>query len=410
MPLTGRLGTIDSRPSDILLGADVVSSLTQSISDSIAFVQTVNASTKQFSLSDTISFVHTAIGVRDVFASPSSTLSFSDVVGATQPQSASSTISFVDSATEVRILVRSVSDPISFTQDTTENIKNASASSTLNFVQSVDEQGPIYIAVAHFIPFADTPSEDQAVINELMASVIFFKDTAGRVLTASVSQSISFAQDGHRATGGKDTLAFVQTVTVGKAGFPADTVFFTDTAHANAFFTRSLTTPLTLVQGLTFILEAGCTLKLYSPFVGTGDPGYTSPSTVSPTLGDATLTLTYPYGAPTRTLTLRNPAFGDRNQLSFARVNRTSRGGTLIVFADPSWPKIEKLLLTASGLKQQQIDDYQAFLVDSLGKEIGLLDHENRQWRGIITNPDAEIVENGRNNRTVSFEFEGSLV
>jgi hypothetical protein len=410
MALTGRLGTLDSRPSNILLGADVVSSLNQSVSDTITFVQDLVASTKEFSLTSTITFVDSAAGVKNIPASASSTLTLTDTLITVYGETPTDTITFVDSATAVRDLPRSASDTVTFTQDTAENIKNASASSTLNFTQQVDEQGPIYIAVHHIIPFVDTPSEDQADINIGVANVMFLKDLAGRVLTASASSTLALTDAGRRFTGAASTITFVQSVTVGKAGFPADLISFTDTATPHADFRRSLSDTLNLVQGLTFIIEAGCTLKLYSPFVGTGDPGYTAPSTTSPTLGNATLTLSYPYGAPTQSVTLRNPAFGDRNQLSFARVNRTSRGGTLIVFADPNWPKIEKLLLTVSGLKQQQIDDFQNFLIVSLGQEIGLLDHENRQWRGIITNPDADIVENSKNNRTISFEFEGSLV
>jgi len=49
------------------------------------------------------------------------------------------------------------------------------------------------------------------------------------------------------------------------------------------------------------------------------------------------------------------------------------------------------------------------FLDDSLGKEVGLLDHESRQWRGIITTPAAQLAEVtiGHN---VSLEFQGALV
>jgi hypothetical protein len=68
------------------------------------------------------------------------------------------------------------------------------------------------------------------------------------------------------------------------------------------------------------------------------------------------------------------------------------------------------LSLEVQHLKQTQVDDLLDFFLDSLGQEVGLLDHENRQWRGIILTPDAEVTYVGRENRSVQFDFEGELV
>ncbi len=120
--------------------------------------------------------------------------------------------------------------------------------------------------------------------------------------------------------------------------------------------------------------------------------------------------MTYPYVTPTTTVVLRNPEFGNRERLGFNRINRETRGGSLIVFADPQWPKIKTVQVTLNSLSADQAADLKAFLRESLGKEIGLLDYENRQWRGIITNPDTEVANPGRCDYTAILEFEGDLL
>jgi hypothetical protein len=64
-------------------------------------------------------------------------------------------------------------------------------------------------------------------------------------------------------------------------------------------------------------------------------------------------------------------------------------------------------------MDETQAGDLLDFLLTSLGAEIGLLDHENRQWRGILLNPEAEITQTQREGSceyAVSLEFEGVLV
>ena len=61
--------------------------------------------------------------------------------------------------------------------------------------------------------------------------------------------------------------------------------------------------------------------------------------------------LFYPaVGTVTDSVTLRAPNLGNKDRLSFNRILRETRGGTLVVFADPIWPKIQTLVLTFSGL------------------------------------------------------------
>ena len=153
-----------------------------------------------------------------------------------------------------------------------------------------------------------------------------------------------------------------------------------------------------------------CRLRNYTPSVGgSSSDKFTPPSSTPPTLGQATVTLTYPFISPTETLVLRNPVFGDRDRLQFSRINRESRGGDAIIFADPQWPKNQVLVVQIDSLSELKASDLIDFLEMSIGQEIGLLDWFNQQWRGVIITPDVAITHVRRNDRSVSFDFQGQL-
>jgi phage-related protein len=114
-----------------------------------------------------------------------------------------------------------------------------------------------------------------------------------------------------------------------------------------------------------------------------------------------------PLDPVTDTLDMRAPDLGNRDRLAFNRINRETRGGTLIVYADPMWPKLQTLALTFSGLKKEIAHDLLTFISAHLGEEIKLLDWEGRQWTGVIMTPNEPITEDSKNRFTATFEFEG---
>ena len=112
----------------------------------------------------------------------------------------------------------------------------------------------------------------------------------------------------------------------------------------------------------------------------------------------------------TDSVTLRAPNLGNKDRLSFNRIVRETRGGTLVVFADPIWPKLETLVLSFSGLGATQSQQLLAFLETHLGEEIGLLDWEGRCWKGVVMTPTNPVVQDARDSYSASLEFEGELV
>lgn len=163
-------------------------------------------------------------------------------------------------------------------------------------------------------------------------------------------------------------------------------------------------------QHLSFkITGAACPEKEYAPFVGSsGDASYPEVSVTPPTLGSGVFTLTYPRVSPTTTLTLKNPTFGNTDALRFVKIDRVTRGGDRKIFADLDWSSTQTLELTIENICETQatIDELLTFLNASLGKLIGLLDWEGRQWEGVILAPETDVIPtvNGYRIRIV---FEG---
>lgn len=106
----------------------------------------------------------------------------------------------------------------------------------------------------------------------------------------------------------------------------------------------------------------------------------------------------------------RNPTIGNRDQLSFQRVNRRTRGGDLTIFRDTDWPKTEVLSLTFDFDKEEDYRRLLNLIKISIGDQINYLDHENKQWSGIIQNPDTEGSQAGLNSFQIQVLFEGDMI
>jgi len=166
-----------------------------------------------------------------------------------------------------------------------------------------------------------------------------------------------------------------------------------------------------LKQHITYTISGNrCIEKDYRPFVGEGgDPAYESINTTPPTLSNGTLTLTYPFVAPTTTLVLKNPSLGNTSTFTRSAVHRKTRGGDDVIAADQSWPTTEVQNLVIENICETDIDAVVDFLNASLGLKIGLLDWESRQWSGVVLAPETEIIQTGINSWKFTLVFDGEL-
>jgi hypothetical protein len=172
------------------------------------------------------------------------------------------------------------------------------------------------------------------------------------------------------------------------------------------------TVALDIEVGVTYLVETTGIQFEYHPFVGAGAVDAPEPppeALTDPLIVTDSFRLLYPAtGTVVSSVLLRAPNLGNRDRLSFNRISEETRGGTLIVYADPIWPKVQTLVLSFSGLTATDKDALLLFMDTYLGCEIGLLDWEHRYWKGVITKPDA-VVQDGRESFSASFEFEGEL-
>lgn len=319
------------------------------------------------------------------------------------------------------IKMLSVSSSLDLDSEGHSGLITLSASSTIDLEHEAEGHGEITYSLSSFLELESEATEHFGIANLSVQHHLEFVDDENPFLEQFVNLTYELALEDTLVLFGEvdrvhavtDVMVINQTVTF-SYGISVETELelVGDIVDYNGILGRSVASPLDIDHGVAFFIERDEFLCQYAPFIGAnGDGGETTPpSATPPTLGTATLTLTWPFMTPTTTLVLRNPEFGDTHDFAFSRIVRETRGGSLEVFADPDWSKTQVLNLTVEGLTEDETNDFLDFLGDSLGQEIGLLDWYNRQWRGIITTPDAEVTDAGNCRKSITFEFEGELV
>jgi hypothetical protein len=202
----------------------------------------------------------------------------------------------------------------------------------------------------------------------------------------------------------------LETAADTKAAFSVDAIDFSSQVTYNINFAPRLATSQLDIVSSFFAVPQHFSLCPYSPFVGsTTDPAAPQNILKNQPVIDPTrrgVTFFYPWSSPTTTLDLRGPDFGNRNRLEFQRINRETRGGTLIIWADPIWPKNERLVLNFAGLTEAEGQSALDFIALSLGKEIGFTDWEGNTVHGVIMTPSEPLVRDGRHSLSLGLEIE----
>lgn len=316
----------------------------------------------------------------------------------------------------------------------------ASAESPITGIELVYDPitaGPIYVtnAITSTASVVVDPTRDATSIISLSqtATPVLLKSTA---TAKSATSTLALTQEA--ITGfdedASSTISLSQSAN-GVIGYtasselsqptPEDVSEITYGLRDEAIHILSKATPaastLLLKQTLLYELIVDTTECDYTPFVGSTEetdlpepPRTTLPAPYAGRTTDR-LRLVYPdfsvTSNPSIEITLRAPSLGNREGVQSLRINRETRGGSLIIFADPKWPQFVKLSMQFRALSQAQAWDLLAFLDDTLGHFVGLQDHEGRAWKGIITNPDEAVVQDGPGCKySASIEMEAEFV
>lgn len=106
-------------------------------------------------------------------------------------------------------------------------------------------------------------------------------------------------------------------------------------------------------------------------------------------------------------VSLPSPEFGNQEELGLTRIQRETRGGDLIVYSDPIWPKTKVFKMQFAGCDVTQRDDFFELVEASLGKVVTFADHEGNSHTGFIKNPQAPATHLFREKGIVlEFEFQ----
>jgi len=126
------------------------------------------------------------------------------------------------------------------------------------------------------------------------------------------------------------------------------------------------------------------------------------------------ITFAHPYAAPTLSVILRDPEYGDSTLVNVRTQVRQSMSGEIHSFRRTSATR--DLLLTFSEISKPKVQELIDFLTTAAGDEIKYTDYEAVVWRGwLITNP-AEFITNSKKDgtcievSTITLEFRGSKV
>jgi len=369
-------------------------------------------------VTQTWSTLRHSVDQADIITTVHDTLNLTQAVSHNQVWAeASSQLNLTQSVDTLYAIPRSVTSQLNLVQSLDNSIKYAEASSQLTLTQVADVRRPVPLTASNSLSEATFTNEELLTLSsdELLAlaetrvlrqsvtvrrSITNISIVHNLQLTQSTARTIPLTVSNHLSlTHTADTVAayenvssqlyLQQTVSVDRQTPASNTLELTQSVVVNGIFNRSLTSTIIFTQSVT-----------------TTD--YTAPVLVT----SSNILLTHPYVSPTFSLIMKTPEFNNVEQLEFRRINRRTRGHTLEVMRDSNWPKAERLIFKFAGLTEEKAKELLSFYDQSLGDEIGLLDHESRQWRGILLTPFERIQDQSGNscNYSANFEFEGVVI
>jgi hypothetical protein len=131
----------------------------------------------------------------------------------------------------------------------------------------------------------------------------------------------------------------------------------------------------------------------YSPDIGPGSiPNM--PLTDILVVKTPTVSLTYnPPSGPDVVLTLRNPQLNDQYLFQVYRIQRYSRGDSMLTYRDKTWFKTRVHNWAFVGLTRQNRIDILNFVKVSAGQFITVVDYYGQSFEAIIINPDNPVTQ-----------------
>lgn len=387
--------------------------MAQSVEDTLSLTDEVMSSGSMLPTSSNMTLVSSVTAVRDLPVSVGHTITFTSLGGR------------IVTFTGTNVLVLShliahfnyvadrapVGNVLSLVQTVT-SLSSLDVTSNLGLIQTVNVQAPIKPVIIQPLGLSShTSTPYRAFISDTLGIDDFLVTP---LPTQHISHTITFVQDSPIGMV-EDTINFTQSVVFSFSLTAASTMNLTDQLAMTAVWIRTVEHDAVVGHAMTWYEDTPCSKKNYTPFQGENtvalDVNQPRNTLQDPQGDTGNFSLYTPYlGVPTSKVTLRKPELDNRDRNAYSRVSQETRGGRLVVYADPTWPKVRTLAVTIIGLTETQVDDFQDFMQATIGQEIGLTDWEGRLWKGFIRNPNEPAIQDGRSMWTVSFEFEGEML
>lgn len=278
-------------------------------------------------------------------------------------------LQFADTV-DCQLKYAAIEDQLFFFEQLKSNRVSATVSETLIYIEKITVRKFLNARVTDYLGFDDrvVPRTSFGVVSD----VLFFTDFIKRV------------------PGTGDSLAFTDSVSGFISRFPTDSLAFAD----------SITTQINR-----------------SPTIVDGSLGFQD--SVSVYVADKPwFPIIEPYGlAETggirllrqgRVVNLPLPKFGDVDTLTLKRINRTSRGNSLIVSKVPTWWNKTLKRFEWDYLKPDVFNDLQDFLNVNVGKRVLIngIYTSDHTFAVIFLKPEAEFSQIGRENYTVILDMQ----
>jgi hypothetical protein len=400
--------------ADVLISSvNVDSILVESANNVLAMVSTGAGLVDTQKPINTITLTHNAVATREFTVGASNTLNMVSLGGRVSSGEVTSNLNLFHITAFFNLVDdrKPAGDILNLIQTVT-TLSSLEVDHDLGLIQNVDIVFPIkpnLVSTMGLTQFTSTPH--RAFLTDTMLLADFLVTP---LAPQSITQNLDLIQD---SPIGRvfDPITFTQQVSFGFSQHITQNLGVTDLLHLQGIWVRSVEHANILGHAFTWLEDTPCGRKQYTPFQGEN----TIINTVAPPSnvlqdpqGDTQNFSVYqPYlGVPLTKVEMRKPELDNRDRNAYTRINQETRGGKLIVYADPDWPKVRTLAVTVVGLTETKVDELHTFMQATVGEEIGLTDWEGRLWKGFITNPNEAATQDGRDMWTVTFEFQGEML
>lgn len=401
--------------ADVLVSSiNITPTLNESASNNLTLTDEATGTSETQPVASTIALIHNAVVTREYTLGASNTLSMVSLGGRVRSGEITSNLFLVHLVAHFNLVDdrKPVGNVLGLTQIVT-TLSSIEVPQDLGLIQTVDIVFPIKPNIIQPLGLTQrTSTPHRAFID---STLLLVGSTSIPIQTQVITHTLSLVDEVPNGVARNDII-FTQQVSFGFSQNITQNLGITDLLHLHGDWVRSAEHGDFIGHALTWYEDTPCGRKQYTPFQGENTvPNLTAPppsNVLRDPQGDTgNFSLYQPYlGTPLEEVILRKPELDNRDRNAYTRINQETRGGKLVVYADPDWPKVRTLAVTVVGLTEAQVDDLQDFMQTTVGEEIGITDWEGRLWKGFITNPNEPATQDGRSMWTVSFEFQGEML